>query len=122
MHNVDACIGCQYCTWNCSYGVPQYNQERGVVGKCDMCHDRLAEGRAPACVNACPEGAIQIEKVIPAEWRETYAAEAPGLPDASISISTTRITLPEKLRHGVGRVDTNRVRPEHAHLPLVAMT
>jgi hypothetical protein len=25
------------CTWNCSYGVPQYNAERGVVGKCDMC-------------------------------------------------------------------------------------
>jgi Fe-S-cluster-containing dehydrogenase component len=24
-HSADACIGCQYCTWNCSYGVPQYN-------------------------------------------------------------------------------------------------
>ena len=37
-HSADACIGCQYCTWNCSYGVPQYNPERGVVGKCDMCY------------------------------------------------------------------------------------
>src|SRR5688572_30322348 len=27
-HNADACIGCQYCTWNCSYGVPQYNADR----------------------------------------------------------------------------------------------
>ena len=36
IHSADTCIGCQYCTWNCSYGVPQYNPERGVVGKCDM--------------------------------------------------------------------------------------
>ena len=36
-HSADTCIGCQYCTWNCSYGVPQYNPARGVVGKCDLC-------------------------------------------------------------------------------------
>ena len=41
LHSADTCIGCQYCTWNCSYGVPQYNPERGVVGKCDLCHSRL---------------------------------------------------------------------------------
>src|SRR2546430_10102903 len=31
IHNAETCIGCQYCTWNCSYGVPQYNAEPGVV-------------------------------------------------------------------------------------------
>jgi formate dehydrogenase iron-sulfur subunit len=124
IHNAETCIGCQYCTWNCSYGVPQYNPERGVVGKCDMCHNRLAEGREPACVGACPEGAIQIEIVNIAEWKRSYAASAnaPGLPTADDSLSTTRITLPANLPPDTCKVDMNRVRPEHPHWPLVFMT
>lgn len=122
LHSADACIGCQYCTWNCSYGVPQYNPERGVVGKCDMCHNRLSDDMAPACVAACPEGAIAIEIVNIAEWRRDYvSANAPGLPSADDSISTTRVTLPENLPPDLGRVDTNRVEPEHPHWPLVFM-
>jgi formate dehydrogenase iron-sulfur subunit len=124
IHSADACIGCQYCTWNCSYGVPQYNPERGVVGKCDMCHDRLAENREPACVGACPERAIQIEIVNVAEWRRDYSASAnaPGLPSADDSLSTTRITLPENLPPDTRKADMNRVKPEHPHWPLVVMT
>lgn len=120
LHSADACIGCQYCTWNCSYGVPQYNPERGVVGKCDMCHNRLSDAMAPACVNACPEGAIQIEIVNIAEWRKEHlSADAPGLPSADDSISTTRVTLPENLLPDTGRVDTQRIPLEHPHWPLV---
>jgi len=122
VHSADTCIGCQYCTWNCSYGVPQYNAARGVVGKCDLCHHRLDDGMAPACVQACPEGAIEIEIVNIAEWRADYLdANAPGLPPADDSISTTRITLPEDLAPDAGRVDTQQIRPEHPHLPLVFM-
>jgi formate dehydrogenase iron-sulfur subunit len=122
-HSPDACIGCQYCTWNCSYGVPQYNPERGVVGKCDMCYGRLTEGREPACVNACPEGAIRIEIVAVDEWRREYSsANAPGLPSADDSISTTRITLPQKLPPDIRKADYWRVRPEPPHWPLVVMT
>src|SRR5579863_9327980 len=122
IHSADTCIGCQYCTWNCSYGVPQYNPARGVVGKCDLCHHRLEDGMAPACVAACPSGAIQVEAVNVAEWRADYlAANAPGLPSADDSISTTRVTLPENLVPDLGRVDTNRVEPEHPHWPLVFM-
>src|SRR5690242_6299876 len=121
-HSADACIGCQYCTWNCSYGVPQYNAQRGVVGKCDLCHNRLSDGMAPACVDACPEGAISIEIVDIAEWRADYlSANAPGLPSADDSISTTRITLPDNLSPTADRVDTQQIRPELPHLPLVFM-
>ena len=123
LHNADDCIGCQYCTWNCSYGVPQYNPERGVVGKCDMCHHRLAEDREPACVSACPQGAIAIEIVNVEQWRSEYAesANAPGLPSADDSLSTTRLTLPAKLPPDTGQVNAWRVKPEHPHWPLVIM-
>jgi DMSO reductase iron-sulfur subunit len=123
-HSADACIGCQYCTWNCSYGVPQYNPERGVVGKCDMCYGRLTRGQSPACVSACPEGAIQVELVNIVEWKEHYKEQAnsPGMPSADDSISTTRITLPRRTAKDLRKVDLTHLRTEHAHWPLVIMT
>lgn len=123
LHSAETCIGCQYCTWNCPYGVPQYNPERGVVGKCDMCHGRLAEGREPACAGACPEGAIRIETVNVADWALEYhaSANAPGLPAAEITKSTTRITLPASLPE-LEKADRHSVRPETPHWPLVVMT
>ncbi len=123
MHSADACIGCQYCVWNCPYSVPQFNPERGVVGKCDMCQGRLAEGLEPACVNACPENAIEIEIVNKIAWRENYAAaESPGLPPAGHTISTTRLTLPENTSAWLARVDNGTIALEHAHPSLVLMT
>jgi len=123
-HSADACIGCQYCTWNCSYGVPQYNAERGVVGKCDMCHGRLSQGQTPACVSACPEGAIAIEVVNVAAWRASIDASPSkaGLPAGDQSLSTTRVTLPESLPPNATPVDMTNVVPEHPHWPLVIMT
>jgi DMSO reductase iron-sulfur subunit len=123
VHSADACIGCSYCVWNCPYSVPQFNPERGVVGKCDMCQGRLEDGLEPACVNACPEGAIEIEIVNMAEWRQNFAAaDSPGMPAADQTVSTTRITLPESTGTVLDRVDTGQIQPEHAHLPLVYMT
>ena len=125
-HSADACIGCQYCTWNCSYGVPQFNAERGVVGKCDMCHGRLELGQAPACVNACPEGAIQIEIVNVADWRASVTAAATvaphGIPTGDSSLSATRITLPDNMPPNAQPRDITHVVPEHPHWPLVVMT
>jgi DMSO reductase anchor subunit/ferredoxin len=134
-HSADACIGCQYCTWNCSYGVPQFNPERGVVSKCDMCHGRLTRGETPACVAACPEGAIEIEIVKTADWRAAVAAVASvapaerpsdhtaarAIPFADHSLSTTRIT-PRALPPNTQPIDVHHVRPGHPHWPLVVMT
>jgi formate dehydrogenase iron-sulfur subunit len=123
-HSADACIGCQYCTWNCSYGVPQYNPERGVVGKCDMCHGRLSLGQSPACVSACPEGAIAIEIVNIDEWRSAIAGAvaSTGLPADDHSLATTRITMPDAMPPNARPRDITHVKPEHPHWPLVVMT
>jgi DMSO reductase iron-sulfur subunit len=119
-HNADSCIGCQYCTWNCPYGVPQYNPERRIVTKCHMCTDRMGAGSLPACVEACPVQAIQIEKVNVAEWREAIsAANAPGVPPADLTLSTTRITLPKDLPADFGKSFAQKLLPEPAHWSLV---
>ena len=38
--NQDRCIGCRYCTWACPYGAPQYNEQIGKTGKCDLASGR----------------------------------------------------------------------------------
>jgi len=124
LHSADACIGCQYCTWNCSYGVPQYNPERGVVGKCDMCYGRLETGGAPACVAACPSGAIQIEIVKVEDWRAAIVQPTPalGLPSGDRSLSTTRVTVPRSLPPNARPTDLVRLTLGEPHWPLVFMT
>jgi DMSO reductase iron-sulfur subunit len=120
-HSAEACIGCQYCTWNCSYGVPQYNPERGVVGKCDMCHGRLSLGQSPACVTACPEGAIEIVDID--QWRQAAAAPTfPGVPVDDGSLSTTRISMPAELPPDARPRDITHVAPAAPHWPLIVMT
>jgi DMSO reductase iron-sulfur subunit len=122
-HHAESCIGCQYCIWNCPYEAPVFNPERRIVTKCDLCQPRLEAGQSPACVAACPTGALKVEKVAVAEWRENPAgAEAPGLPPAGITCSTTRIILPPDLPADAEPARNWAVQPEDPHWPLIALT
>ena len=47
------CMGCKFCMVACPYQARYLNSE-GIVEKCDLCIDRLQEGRQPACVETCP--------------------------------------------------------------------
>jgi len=125
-HEDETCIGCQYCTWNCPYEVPVFHKERGIVTKCHMCVDKLEAGQTPACVQACPAGAISIEVVDTEEWIKNDMAKegvAPHLPDISITKPTTRYTLPDIPEGGEIRpADEHILKPAHSELPLVFMT
>jgi anaerobic dimethyl sulfoxide reductase subunit B (iron-sulfur subunit) len=54
------CIGCQYCSWACPYGAPQYDAEAGRMTKCTFCLDDLERGIPPSCVAACPLRALDF--------------------------------------------------------------
>jgi Fe-S-cluster-containing dehydrogenase component/DMSO reductase anchor subunit len=125
-HDDPSCIGCQYCTWNCPYEVPVFNPDRGIVTKCHMCVDKLEAGQTPACVQACPSNAIEIEVFNVQEWRDEGMAKegvAPHLPDIDITKPTTRYTLPELQEGETLRIaDEHLLKPAHPELPLVFMT
>jgi Fe-S-cluster-containing dehydrogenase component/DMSO reductase anchor subunit len=123
-HLDDQCIGCQYCTLKCPYGVPKYSDRLGIVRKCDMCHDRLAVGEAPACVQACPHEAITIRLV---DIAEVSAAAQPGTEmiagafDSSYTKPTTTYTSRKPRPANAHAADAHQLRLEHAHWPLLAM-
>jgi anaerobic dimethyl sulfoxide reductase subunit B (iron-sulfur subunit) len=54
------CIGCRLCQQSCPYGAPQFNEELGIMTKCNLCEDLIAIGEKPACVDACPMRALDI--------------------------------------------------------------
>ena len=125
-HEDETCIGCQYCTWNCPYEVPVFNQDRGIVTKCHMCHEKLDVGQTPACVQACPAGAIAIEIVKVDEWLEKGLEEdgvAPHLPSTDITKPTTRYTISDEEKNSKATpADDHIIKPNHSEWPLVFMT
>jgi carbon-monoxide dehydrogenase iron sulfur subunit len=56
----DLCIGCKLCMLICPLGVLQIGPEGRAIIKCDMCLERMEEGRQPACVEACPTKALML--------------------------------------------------------------
>ena len=75
------CVGCRYCQIACPFNIPKYewNTPFPKIVKCEMCRNRLAEGKLPACVEACPREAVIFGGLedLKADARGRLAAE-PG--------------------------------------------
>jgi Fe-S-cluster-containing dehydrogenase component len=54
----ELCIGCMACVEACPFGAMQFDEEREVALKCDLCYERLDNGEGPACSLACPTRCI----------------------------------------------------------------
>lgn len=59
----EQCIGCKFCIMVCPFGVITMRRDGKVALKCDLCLDRLDAGDEPACVAACPSGALQFRDI-----------------------------------------------------------
>lgn len=65
VYNPDICVGCRYCMVACPFDVPAYEYDKAFsprVRKCTMCAPRIAEGKLPGCVEACPKEALVFGK------------------------------------------------------------
>jgi formate dehydrogenase iron-sulfur subunit len=73
IYRASRCLGCRYCQAACPFGVPRFNWDNGVnpvISKCWLCYDRLQADQKPACVEACPAGALRFGR------REELLAQA----------------------------------------------
>jgi formate dehydrogenase iron-sulfur subunit len=83
---------------SCPYNIPRKNSN-GVLAKCDMCLDRVKNGLQPACVKACPTGAMNFgERDDMLQLAESRLAEVRGkYPQAQLldadTVSVVYLTL-----------------------------
>jgi anaerobic dimethyl sulfoxide reductase subunit B (iron-sulfur subunit) len=88
----DKCIGCRYCEWVCPYGAPQFNEDTGLMMKCDFCADLLAQGEDPFCTSACVMRALEYGDLEELKAKHGNLNAVEPLPPANITQPSIVIT------------------------------
>jgi Fe-S-cluster-containing dehydrogenase component len=136
--DADICMGGRKCQVVCPWSIPQRQTGvglyldllpslagNGVMFKCDRCHDRLAEGKLPACIEACPEEVQTIgpRNEIVAEARRIASEESLYIYGDIENGGTNTLYLSpvsfdemnNSMRKGDGRPHFNPVADQMAH-------
>jgi len=81
------CSGCRECWRACPYGAPQFADDvpGTKMSKCDMCYDRLEDGKKPICVEGCPGRALDFGPIdeIKGKYGDFQQLEGMPAPDAT---------------------------------------
>ena len=119
LHLDDQCIGCSYCVLKCPYDVPKYNPSLGIVRKCDLCHNRMANHEAPACAQACPTEAIKVTIVQQGLPDRCVKDFLPDTIDPGYTRPTTQYITKKEIPENAIAGDHFALHPQHAHWSLI---
>jgi anaerobic dimethyl sulfoxide reductase subunit B (iron-sulfur subunit) len=81
--NHKKCVGKDECGMicykACPWGAPQFGLEKNAkMQKCELCRERLAHGRKPICVEACPMYALDVNPLDKLQKKYGKFIEAEG--------------------------------------------
>jgi Fe-S-cluster-containing dehydrogenase component len=94
IHQHEKCIGCKYCTWACPFDAPKYNENYGIIEKCNLCNHLVNKGLKPACAKQCPTGALSFGSI-----DQIQDSDPVGIPDTNYQprIKTLRSKIIEAI-------------------------
>ena len=72
---------------SCPYNIPRQDEATKMMSKCTMCFDRISNGLLPACVKACPTGAMNFgdrDKVMDMANQKVAALKKKGFKKAQL--------------------------------------
>lgn len=107
--DADRCIGCGYCHMACPYNAPKVDREKGHSVKCDGCAERVAAGKKPICVEACPLRALEFapKDEVERDNKGSEVADIAPLPPKEYTNPNLLVTKPtgaEKASEASGKV------------------